>query len=151
MIRNTFILILIGLIFASCKKNSPNTPIKNTGLLVTKLNFDNETTVTNAYKFFASTGLQVDSYIIQNIDSLTVGTNVTRLKAQFTIENKKIQVKVNGVLQISAITENDFTYPVIYQAYFENGDVQIIKVIVNVAKTSVTMRYRHGMMTRWPH
>ncbi|MDP3444722.1 MAG: hypothetical protein Q8T08_17840, partial [Ignavibacteria bacterium] len=133
--RYIFILFLTSLILASCEKDTPNTPIKNTGILIKNLNFDNETTVTSAFKFYASTGLQEDSYIIQNVDSLPVGTNVTKLKAQFTTENDKVLVKVNGVLQVSGVTENDFTFPVIYQACFENGDVQTIKVIVNVAKT----------------
>jgi hypothetical protein len=135
MMQKIFILILIGLIFASCKEDSPDLPIKNAGILVKNLNFDNEATITNAYKFFASTGTESDTYIIQNIDSLPVGTNVTRLKAQFTIRNDKVQVKVNGVLQVSGVTENDFTSPVIYQANIENGEIQTIRVFVNVAKT----------------
>ena len=133
--RYIFILFLISLIFASCKKEASDIPIKNTGILVKNLNFDNEPPVTSGIKFYASTGLQEDTYIIQNVDSLPVGTNVTNLKAQFTTENDKVLVKVNGVLQVSGVTANDFTFPVIYQACLENGEVQTIKVIVNVAKT----------------
>jgi len=138
MKQYTFILILIGLLFTGCKKDSPNVPVKNTGILVKNLSFSNEIIITSAYKFFANLGLEADSYIIQNIDSLPVGTNVTRLKAQFTTANDKVQVKVNGKLQVSGVTENDFTNPVNYQANVENGEVQIIKVIVNVAKKAIT-------------
>jgi hypothetical protein len=130
-------MILIGILFAGCKKDSPNVPVKNTGLLVKNLNFNNEIDITRAYTFFASLGQEADTYIIQNIDSLPVGTNVTRLKAHFTTANEKVQVKVNGKLQVSGVTENDFTNPVIYQAKVENGEVQIIKVIVNDAKKAV--------------
>lgn len=132
--RFSFILILTALIFAGCKKDAPVSRQKNTGILVKGFNFDNEPLITSDYKFYASTGTDPDTYIIQNIDSLPVGTNVAKLKAQFTTVNDKVQVRVNGRLQISGVTENDFTSTVIYQANLENGEVQTIKVNVNVAK-----------------
>jgi hypothetical protein len=134
--RNLHILLLtfIWLSFAACKEDGSVIPIKNTGLLVRNFNFDDEATITNAFKFYSSTGAEADLYVIQNVDSLPVGTDVTRLKAQFTTSPDGVQVKVNGVLQVSGMTENDFTNPVIYRANLENGEVQSIKVVVNVAK-----------------
>lgn len=137
VMRNLQILLLIflGLSFASCQEDGPVSPTKNTGLLVQNFNFDQESTITSAFKFYASTDVEADTYIIQNFDSLPVGTDITRLKAQFTTSREDVQVKVNGVLQVSGVTENDFTNPVIYQANLKNGEVQTIQVVVNVAKT----------------
>jgi hypothetical protein len=126
--------IVFSLLFAGCKKDAPETTIKNTGILIKDFNFDQEPAITDAIQFYASTGPEEDSYIIQNVDSLPVGTNVTKLEARFTCVNDQVQVRVNGQLQQSGVTENDFTNPVIYQANVENGDIQTIKVIVNVAK-----------------
>lgn len=136
--RNIFMLILILVFFAGCKKDAPNIPIVNTGILVKNFNFNNEPFIGSDFVFYASTGIGYDEYIIQNIDSVIVGTNVSKLKSQFTTLNDKVQVKVNGKLQVSGVTENDFTNPVIYSANLENGEVQTIKVIVNVAKKAVT-------------
>lgn len=135
MKQSLFLLIITCVILAGCKKKpAAITPVLNTGILVKNLNFDNEPVVTSKYKFYASTDVGNDSYKIQNIDSLPVGTSITKLKAQFTPLNDKVRVTVNGKLQVSGVTENDFMNPVIYQASIGNGEVQTIKVIVNVAK-----------------
>jgi ABC-type uncharacterized transport system auxiliary subunit len=52
--------------------------------------------------------------------TLPSGTNLTTLKAAFTV-SKNAVVMVNGQLQTSQVSANDFTQPVIYTVKAEDG------------------------------
>ncbi|RYY35116.1 MAG: hypothetical protein EOP46_11145 [Sphingobacteriaceae bacterium] len=132
MKRNTFLLLMVTLLFAACTKKDVFVPFVADEILVKNFNFDNEPSV-DTYKFYASMDQSTNTYVIQNIDSLPVGTDVTKLKAQFTPLNG-VTVKVNGTLQASGVTENDFSTPVTYVVTSESGETQVIQVVVNVAK-----------------
>jgi hypothetical protein len=59
------------------------------------------------------------------------GTDVTKLVANFTASSGA-QVKVKGVNQVSGTTPNDFTAPVTYTVYAEDGTSQDYMVVVYV-------------------
>ena len=59
------------------------------------------------------------------------GTDVTKLIANFTASSGA-QVKVNGVIQISGTTSNDFTSPVTYTVLADDGTSQDYTVVVYV-------------------
>jgi hypothetical protein len=59
------------------------------------------------------------------------GTDVTKLTANFTASSGA-QVKVNGVIQVSGTTSNDFTTPVTYTVYADDGTTQDYMVVVYV-------------------
>ena len=59
------------------------------------------------------------------------GTDITKLVANFTASSGA-QVKVKGVNQVSGTTPNDFTAPVTYTVYAEDGTSQDYMVVVYV-------------------
>lgn len=138
-LQNKIVLSTLILLFSfllSCKEDSADQRNGTTGII--KFGFRTESGIAH-YPFVIQANLQEgpDSYVIQNIDSLPKGTEVTNLKASFQPINSLVTVKVNGINQISEVTENDFTHPVVYEAYAENGYMKKYKVIVNVAKNDV--------------
>jgi hypothetical protein len=91
-----------------------------------------------AYNFPGSknTSLGTDVYPVEKTDTtikLTVpyGTNVTAIVAEFVANSTNI--KVNGVIQQSGVTANDFTNPVIYSVYADNNDKRDYTVTVTKA------------------
>jgi hypothetical protein len=129
-------LSLILPFLMNCNEDPSNQLDGTTGLL--KFNFDTEPAIAH-YPFEIESNQKEgsDCYLIQNPDSLPKGTDITHLKASFQPINSIITVKVNGIEQKSGVTENDFTRPVVYEAYAENGHLKKYKVIVNVAKKDV--------------
>lgn len=126
-------LILFLLILVGCK---PAVELNgDTG--IDKFSFEKEAAIGLAYMFTITPDASVNTFIIQNKDSVPQGTDVTKLKAKFSTINTLVKVKVNGVEQTTNVSVNDFTNPVIYEAYAEDGTVKKYKVIVNVAKQSL--------------
>ncbi len=64
------------------------------------------------------------------VTNLPSGTNASSLKPAFTV-SEKAAVLVNGKLQASRITANDFTYPVVYTVRAEDGSTKSYTVIIN--------------------
>ncbi|MEN8156840.1 MAG: hypothetical protein ABFS10_07810 [Bacteroidota bacterium] len=63
--------------------------------------------------------------------TLPAGTSdLTNLKAKFETSSDKAEVTVDGTVQISGSTANDFTAPVTYTVTAEDGSVQTYTVIV---------------------
>lgn len=62
--------------------------------------------------------------------SMPYGTNLSELVASFDM--KGVSAEVEGHVQISGITENDFTSPVIYSILARDGSVQTYTIIVEV-------------------
>ena len=123
-------LIILLLVLVGCK---PAVELNgDTG--IDKFSFEKEAAVGLAYTFTIIPEASANTFIIQNKDSLPQETDVSKLKAKFSTINTLVKVKVNGVEQTSNVTVNDFTKPVIYEAYAEDGTVKKYKVIVNVAK-----------------
>ena len=88
----------------------------------------------SAAKDFISFGivnpLSSGTITTNNVSVITPATtNLTALIASFTITSKTI-VKVNGVLQTSGITSNDFTNPVVYTLTAEDGTSKSYTVTV---------------------
>lgn len=129
-------LIFLFSFLVSCTEESVDQRNGTTGII--KFSFGTEPGLEH-YQFVIQPNSQEDSnsYVIQNIDSLPKGTDVTSLKASFQSINSLVTVKINGIEQVSGVTENNFTYPVMYEAYAENGNMRKYKVIVNVAETDV--------------
>ncbi|WP_256006346.1 DUF6242 domain-containing protein [Pedobacter deserti] len=70
---------------------------------------------------------------ISNTDSLPYLTNVSALIANFESVGGS-QVKVNGTVQVSGVTPNNFQNPIIYETVAEDGTVRSYTVKVNVAQ-----------------
>lgn len=126
-------LLILILILTGCK---PAVEL-NSETGIDKFSFEKEAAIGLPYTFTITPDVSLNSYIIQNNDSLPMGTNVTKLKATFRAINTLVKVKVDGVDQVSNVTINDFTNPVIYEAFAEDGTLKKYKVIVNVAKKSL--------------
>jgi len=123
-------LLILLLIIFGCK---PTVELNgDTG--IDKFSFEKEETIGLVYTFTISPESAPNTFIIQNKDSLPKGTDVSRLKAKFSTINTLVKVKVNGVIQTSNVTINDFTKPVLYEAFAEDGTVKKYKVVVSVAK-----------------
>lgn len=74
-------------------------------------------------------------------------TDISQLTATFSI-SAKASVTVNGVAQVSGVTVNDFTQPVIYKVTAENGEVRNWTVTVikpHVAVNSITINSVGGI------
>jgi hypothetical protein len=93
-----------------------------------------------AYSFATATNAGLVAASIGTITGTSIaiavqpGFNVTALVATFTTTGAS--VKVGGVTQVSAITTNDFTNPVIYTVTAADGSTQNFTVTVNVLVTS---------------
>ena len=78
---------------------------------------------------------------IDGVSSVNIGvseeTDISKLIATFTLSDKAL-VTVNGVVQISGVTVNDFTYPVVYKVIAENGEVRNWTVTVSKPHVSVS-------------
>jgi len=134
-------MILYFLFFLSVSYGKDPDIQLNGATEITKFDFGSEPDLVG-YTFSIFPGNEENTYIIENTDSFPPRTDITQLKASFKTINTLVTVKVNGVKQVSRITENDFINPLIYEAYAENGDVKTYKVIVNVSKKSiVTEKY----------
>jgi hypothetical protein len=65
------------------------------------------------------------------------GTNVKNLVAKFT-SSPKSEVKVAGVLQVSSLTTNDFTSPVVYTVIAEDGTSKSYSIVVTISKSNLS-------------
>ena len=126
-------LVLVLSFSVGCQKDADSNLNSTTGLI--NFSFEKETDV-SGYSFEIVQNPEGDenSFLIQNTDSLSYGTDVTGLKASFRTVNSLVTVKVNGKEQVSGVTANDFTNPVMYNAYAESGNVKNYRVTVNIAK-----------------
>jgi hypothetical protein len=122
------------LLIAGCSKDPDAGLDGTTGLM--KFSFDAEPALVG-YAFTISSEKNGDAYLITNADSLPKSADVTKLKASFQTINSLNQVKVNGAVQTSGSTVNDFSKPVFYDVYAENGNLTKYKIVVNVAKRNV--------------
>jgi len=140
------LLYFVTLFGVSYGKNFKSQLNGITGLI--KFDFEGEAAL-SGYTFAISPDSEENTYLIQNTDSLPKGTDVTKLKAGFQTINSLVKVKVNGIEQVSGVTENDFTNPLIYEVYAERGNVKTYKVIVKVAKKPVVTEkyifFNHGL------
>ena len=130
------LLVLVLLYTTGCKKETDSNFNGATGLI--KFDFKSDPVVGD-YSFEIGkdpTG-EADLYLVQNPDSLPKGTDITKLKANFQPVNSLVKIKVNGMEQVSDVTVNDFTNPVVYNVYAENGNVKNYNVKVNVARRNL--------------
>ncbi len=122
------------LLFAGCSQDTDTGLDGTTGIV--KFSFETEPALAG-YSFVISSVKSGDVYLITHTDSLPKSTDVTKLKASFQTINSLNEVKVNGAVQKSGSTVNDFSKPVIYDAFAENRNQRKYKVVVNVAKRSI--------------
>ena len=90
----------------------------------------------------------IDGISVVNI-GVSEETDISNLVATFTI-SEKASVTVNGVTQVSGVTVNDFTNPVVYKITAENGDVRDWTITVSkphVPVSSVTVTGAGGIST----
>jgi len=89
------------------------------------------------YFAFESFTPNVVGTINQSTYSVTLvvpyGTVVTQLVASFTISEYADVKIMNGGYQQSGITQNDYTYPVVYEVYAQNGSSQ--SYVITVTET----------------
>jgi hypothetical protein len=129
-----FTVAFIFLLFAGCNQDSATGLDGTTGIV--KFSFETESSLVG-YSFSISSEKSGDTYLITNTDSLPKSTDVTKLKASFQTINSLNQVKVNGAVQKSGSTVNDFSKPLVFDAFAENGNLKKYKVVVNVAKRNI--------------
>jgi hypothetical protein len=122
------------LLIAGCSQDSDTGLDGTTGIV--KFSFESEPALAG-YSFSISSEKNGDVYLITNTDSLPKATDVTKLKATFQSINSLVQVKVNGAIQKSGSTVNDFSKPLLYDVFAENGNLKKYKVMVNVAKRNI--------------
>lgn len=90
----------------------------------------------------------IDGVSVVNIE-VSEETDMSKLTATFTVSDKA-SVTVKGVAQISGVTVNDFTHPVVYRVTAENGEVRDWTVTVSkphVAVNSITINGGGGVST----
>ncbi len=99
----------------------------------------NSETYILAYSFAEQTTPALINSTIHTVDiEVEYGTDVTNLVATFLL-SEGASAKVNGIDQISGVTQNDFTYPVTYVITAENQiTVQNWMVNVSIALNSET-------------
>ncbi|WP_196017047.1 hypothetical protein [Alistipes senegalensis] len=74
--------------------------------------------------------------ISNQVDSLPIGTDISALKAVFEVTDDQLVVTVDGVVQESGVSVQDFSEPVIYEASVPgSSDKKTYVMKVNVAKT----------------
>jgi hypothetical protein len=129
--KHTFSFILVFLLTVSCKPD----PVLNSTTGIDKFSFEKDENIVMAYSFSITPAAAPNTFLIENKDSLPVATDVSKLKAKFTAINTLVTIKVNGVKQESNITVNNFTNPVVYEAFAEDGTVKKYIVKLNVAKS----------------
>ena len=90
---------------------------------------------------------------IDGISVVNIGvpeeTDISKPTASFTISDKAT-VTVNGIAQVSGVTVNDFTHPVVYRVTAENGDTRDWTVTVSkphVAINSITVNSVGGIIS----
>jgi trimeric autotransporter adhesin len=86
---------------------------------------------------FPSLSISVSIDEINNSVNITVpfGTNLTKLVASFSTSG--VSIKIGSILQISSVTQNDFTNPVTYTVTAEDGSTRNYKVTVITAAASM--------------
>ena len=127
-------IVYVIFLVAGCGKDPVAGLDGTTGIV--KFNFDAEPSLVG-YSFTISSEKSGDAYLITNTDSLPKSTDVTKMKASFQTINSLVQVKVNGVIQTSGSSTNDFSKPVFYEVFAENGKLKKYMVVVNVAKRNI--------------
>ncbi len=73
------------------------------------------------------------------IVTLPLGTDVTNLIASFNTSGSTTNVSINGVTQVSDVTANNFTSPVIYAVTGTNGQTINYTVTVNLSSLPGTI------------
>ena len=92
-----------------------------------------------AFAFAAANNLELAGDVVATITGTTVaamvpfGTDVSELIATFTITGAS--VSVDGALQLSSASRNDFRHPVIYRVAAEDGTTADYGVVVVVARS----------------
>lgn len=112
--RQLFTLLLLTIILSNCKTDNPFVGCSDCSTIT-------------SFSFLASKNsayLTADATGIINIDKSIViqlppKSNLTKLIANFTFEGK--EVRINGILQTSAVTVRDFSNPIIYSVKAQNG------------------------------
>ncbi len=133
----TYKILFFSVIFSACG----NSVVLNSDNGIVKFAFDSEPIIGSDYVFSIMPTSQVNTFIIQNNDSLPLNTDVSALKAKFSTINTLVKVKVAGIEQISGVSINDFSKTIICDSYAENADVQHYKVILNIAKVPRQTKY----------
>jgi uncharacterized protein YjdB len=90
----------------------------------------------------------IDGISVVNI-GVSEETDISKLTATFTISDKATAT-VNGISQVSGVTINDFTHPVVYRVTAENGDTRDWTVTVSkphVAVDSITVNSVGGIIS----
>ncbi len=134
MFKRSFFLSFIVIVLLSCtfdagipeEEENPEDTLKTTKVL-------------SAFSFSKASNTSLSEDVIGIIQGSNItatvpsGTDVKTLKASFTITG--VSVSVNGTIQTSGATANDFTNPVTYQVKAEDGSTKDYSITVTV-KTS---------------
>jgi len=127
LIASSFLFALLSCCIISCKKDKADQqPTEQTSLLPKDIlsfefhNSDNSNLNTDYNTSFAGNAIT---------GVLPLGTNLSALKADYTT-SKNVVVTVNGQVQTSRVSVNDFRQPVVYTVKAEDGSTKNYTVTI---------------------
>ncbi|MBP7735167.1 MAG: hypothetical protein KA369_04265 [Spirochaetes bacterium] len=132
------IIIITSASIASCGKSKKSNDLALIFLLYPRFG---ETFSMVNYNFPASKNPSLSGDAVGTIGENTITVNVpsdadvANLIAGFTSSSEKIEVKINGVVQKSEVTANDFTNPLVVNLAYDNKDVLSYTVTVVKARS----------------
>jgi hypothetical protein len=126
LIATSFLFVLIICSAISCKKDKDQQSKEQTSTIpkdIISFEFhssDNSNLSTDYNTSFAGDAIT---------GVLPLGTNLSALKADFTT-SKNVVILVNGQVQTSRVTANDFRQPVVYTVKAEDGSTKNYTVTI---------------------
>jgi hypothetical protein len=121
---SSLLVVALSFFVVSCKKDQPTGQLKSSEKDLLTFEFfkeDNSALVASYNTSFTNNTIAA---------TLPSGTNLSALKAAFTL-SEKVTVSVNGKLQTSQESANDFRQPVIYTVKAEDGSTKNYTVILS--------------------
>lgn len=127
-------LLGVILLFPSCEKEESK-KIEEPDITATISSFYFSGEISK-YKFT----IDSKNSVILNYDSISYNADLSNIVAVFTTKGENLKVEVNGKVQESGVTINDFTKPVVYDLFSGNEKIKSYTVKVNkkVATNNLT-------------
>lgn len=127
LIVSSFLFVSLSCSIISCKKDKPDEqPTEQTKssqkeiLSFEILKSDNSSLTTDYNTSFAGNAITA---------TLPLGTNLSALKIDFTVSKNAVAM-VNGQVQTSRVSANDFRQPVVYTVKAEDGSTKNYTVTI---------------------
>lgn len=126
-----YLLLIIGII--SCHNSNGSSSVNNASTGKTPTQLKSSNSGVGEFTSFSLDGIPAKINGESIIVWLPIGTDLTKMVANFTTSIDDVQVKVNGVLQVSNYSVNDFTHPVKYIVDSYNGNTKTYTITAAIA------------------